>query len=345
MFTFRGGNSAYFPGGGSAVEFYMLVSGVFFFRSFYRAKPKLNETNREKYPFSYIIKRYLRFFPYTSVAFAITFFIRHIFDKLYHGESLSLYKICVTLSRSIWEFLLVEMNGMNRNTGLINGPTWYISAMLISEFIILCILVRNDKLFYTFIAPISILFGYGFWANLEDTNHYLFHGFTTFGVMRVFMVTCIAYYIWCLSEKLNTMEFTRMGSLLLSIVEVGCHIIVIWIAMRINTREFRWCSTLLYAIAISITLSSCSYSAVLFKQSKITDWLGEFSMSIYLIHIPVRFAFLSVCNNDSDKLLELFVPYVIAVFAASIVFMYGMKGFLYLWKKYTPKFKNVIIKC
>ena len=162
--------------------------------------------------------------------------------------------------------------------------------------------------------------------------------------MRVFMVTCLAYYTWHLSQKLSNFVFTPFGRTLLLMIELGSHLMVILIAMYTNTREFRWCSTLLFIIAIAITLSNRSYSANLFKQSKITNWLGELSMSIYLIHIPIKFAFLIICKSNLDKLYSLFIPFAVTVFVASIMFMYGVKAFLSLLIKYRPLARKLMLQ-
>ena len=326
---------AYFMGGGSAVEFYILISGVFFFRSFSKKKTKIlaSKASLDSYPLIYIKDRFLRFFPYTSVAFIITFFIRYIFANLYVGKSVQISALCNRLSKDIWEFFLIKMNGINKNGGFLNGPIWYISALLIVEFIVICILVRKERLFYTILAPLSLLIGYGFWGAVDDSNHYLWRGFTTFGVMRVFLATCLSYYTWRLSVKLAQIKFTSAGRFLLTFIELSCHAMAVVIAMYTNTRYYRWITTLLFVIGIAITLSNHSYTANLFKQSKLTNWLAELSMAIFFIHMPVLYFFEILCGSNIDRLYPLILPFLVSVFFVSVCYMYGIRRLISAGKK------------
>ena len=125
----------------------------------------------------------------------VAFCTIRIYRTATQGGEINVHKILQWLSGDIWEILLIKMTGLNNDNGFLNGPAWSLSAMLIAEFFVLLILVRWEKHFATCIAPLMLMVGFGFWRHIPVAAHELWIGFTTFGVLRVVLLNCIAYYL------------------------------------------------------------------------------------------------------------------------------------------------------
>ncbi len=270
----------HFPLGGVIVEFFVLASGVFFYSKWERTKQK---EIPDLYPYQYIKNRFIRFFPYNlgGVIFAL------LIGRVYLSGGLPrLGTLARWFSGDIWEILLIKMNGLNQNGQLLNGPAWTISAMFIAEFVIICCLVNWEKIFYTTICPIAILIGYGYWRNAVDVRNGAWIGFTTFGVMRVFIVMCLAWYCYRLALKIEKTRFTQKGILFLTLCEMAAYGAVLIIIMYGTTRNFRWLATLILLFGVALSTSKKTYIYILSTKinSTVTSWLARLSFGIYLTH-------------------------------------------------------------
>lgn len=225
--------SEHLLGGGSAVEFFLIASGAFFFAGYKKKTENMGVEERLNYPVQFIRRRLLRFLPYTLPAFIFGFIVTIIIAK---GE-MGIRNIIDFLVRNIWEIPLITMSGINAGKSMINGVSWTISAMLIAEFVILNFLVRNEKLFRSFLAPVLILIGCGFWAQLDDPYHFIWHGFTTFGVIRAFIMTSIGIYAWEASRWLSKINFTKSGRAVLTFIELSLHIVAV-ITMTYSSSRY-----------------------------------------------------------------------------------------------------------
>lgn len=270
----------HFPLGGVIVEFFVLTSGVFFYSKWERVKQK---EIPELYPYQYIKKRFWRFFPHNLGGVIFAVFV----GRIYLGGGLPHLKtLGIWLSGDIWEILLIKMNGLNQNGQLQNGPAWTISAMFIAEFVIICCLVNWEKVFYTFICPISILIGYGYWRNAVDVRNGAWIGFTTFGVMRVFIVMCLAWYCYHLALYIEKTDFTKKGILFLTLCEMAAYGSVLIIIMYGTTRNFRWLATLILIFGVALSTSKKTYLYLWSTKINgvVTSWLARLSFDIYLTH-------------------------------------------------------------
>lgn len=283
IFHFYSFTHEHFQGGGTSVEFFLIVSGAFFFAGYKRRTENISAEEQLNYPVQYIKRRLLRFLPYTLPAFIVAFIVQVVITDTGKGVNSAAHVIDIFV-RNIWELPLVSMCGLHGGREMINGVTWTISAMLIVEFLILNLLVRGEKTFCTFLAPMAILIGCGFWTQIGDSSHLLWHGFTTFGVIRTFIMTCAGIYAWKGAKWLSKQKISNKGRWILTVAEISLHIIVVISMAYRNNRYYRMFLALLFTLSIIITLSQQGYTAKWFKQNKITDFLGEWSMTIYVVH-------------------------------------------------------------
>lgn len=341
IFHFYEYTHEHFEGGGTSVEFFLIVSGAFFFAGYKRRFDGIRAEDRLNYPVQYIKKRLLRFLPYTLPAFAVAFIVRVVITD--DGKSInSVAHIIDLFVRNIWEIPLISMCGLTGGRGMINGVTWTISTMLIVEFLILNFLVRGEKTFCSFLAPIAMLIGCGFWAQIEDTSHLLWHGFTTFGVIRTFIMTCAGIYAWKGAEWLSKQKISAKGRKILTFLEISIHTIAIISMTCRSTRYYRMFLALLFTIAITITLSHQGYTAKWFRQNKVTDFLGEWSMAIYVIHKSVGI-FLYKFYESPYEYYRLKYIYGVLVVFASLVILYLARWINHTAPRVAEKARSIFI--
>lgn len=235
---------------------------------------------------------------------------------------------------------MIKMNGMGitDSVGLLNVPVWTISAILIVEFIVFALLLNWEKAFTTFICPCSILVGFGLWSQFENINYKNWIGFTTFGVLRVFIVMCLSFYCCKLISNIENIKLTAGGKIFLSAVEWLLYGASLYLIMNFNTRPFRWLTILIFFFAVAITMSGNCYSNRIFSHSKITDYLGEMSLGLYLTHYPIYRMFKSVWIEPYEMFRHKLLYGAVVLIAANI-FLWVVKwncrmgGYIFRWAK------------
>lgn len=310
------------PLGDAAVEFFVIASGVFFFMGWERKKQKYLQNNNNSIedisPYSFLKRRFLRFLPYTTAGYILAFFVRAWINSE-NGISVTFQGIIKWLSDDIWEILLIKMNGMNDNNHLLNVPVWTISAMIIVEFIIFAFLTYKEKLFYYIICPLSIIIGFGYWRHIPKANHEVWLGFTTFGVLRVFLLTCLSYYCWELIKKIRETNYSKIKTIFLTLCEFLLYFSAVAIMMNYESRNFRWLATISLFFAIGISVSGKSHTSKFFPAGKITSFLTELSMGIYLTHYPILRIYKHLWPEPNDMFKHC-ISYFIIVLVSAILF-------------------------
>lgn len=312
----------HFGGGGHAVEFFLISSGAFFYAGYKRKTASLDADTLNLFPVSYIKKRFLRFLPYTLPTFILGFFVSSVMKKNGIGFN-GTAKIVNSFVSHIWDVFLISMCGLNGGKGMINGVTWTLSAMLIVEFLILNILVRDEKGFIRFYAPIAVMIALGVWKNIETADNNLWLNFTTFGVVRAFISTCVGMYAYMIARWLSKKKLNFSARVMLTIIEITFNVLAVLSMAYRPARAYRLSCILLFAVSIVISLSNQSFTAQWFNcnSKKITDFLGEWSMTIYVTHVPIRDLFYKYFESPYVFYNTKYI-YGIVVIITSIAFLY-----------------------
>ena len=316
-------------GGYIGVEYFLLSAGVFLFVAFQRGEEKGNLQT----PVQYLVKRFLRFLPWSVTAFVLTVTVKRGWIE----STTSLVDWMDHFSRDVWEMLMVSMNGINDNIFLLNGPAWTLSAMLIVGFFIWTFMYYYKKSFLNLIMPLTLVVGFGFWMHLDSADTHRWIGFTNFGTFRAWIIMCLSFYCIPLSRKLGEYPFNRLGKILLTAVEILIHICAMVVMYGRATRHWQFLLTLLFMISISIALSGHSYLAKLLEKSKMVSVLGELSMSIYLVHFSVIWGFRHVVDISEWSLVQC-VPFFLVLLVTAaihcIVTKWIIRVFPSLWRKF-----------
>ena len=323
------------PGGYCGVEFFLLSAGLFLFMSFEKGE----ERGKPHTPGQYLFRRFSRFLPWSATGLILTIFVEYVLIKKVatFGAWADLF------AKGFWEFFMVNMNGMNNDVLLINGPAWTLSAMLIVGFFIWVLMYYYKKPFIQLIMPLTLVIGFGIWAHLPSANTERWIGFTNFGTFRTWLIFCLSYYCLQLGKKMSGVSFTKAGKWGLTITELLCHTISLVIIFARAERYYQWLITFLFGIAIAIAISGHSYLAEFLGKFKGIQFLGDVSMSIYLVHSAVILLFLDRFSIKAWGYADL-LPLFAAVLVVSLAHYYGTKLIVYISDKIRPHARKVLIK-
>ena len=334
LYHLASSTSIRFRGGYCAVEYFLLTAGMFLFLSFERGEERGNLAS----PGKYFCRRFSRFFPWSLTAFILI----AVVERVVISPTTSLAAWADYFASDVWEILLVKWNGMNNNAYLLNGPAWTLSAMLLVGFLIWSFLYYHKKLFLNFIVPISLMIGFGYWMHLPSADTEKWIGFTTFGTFRTWLIFCLSVYCLQLGKKLAEVPFSKAGRILLTSAEMLIHLIALSVMVVRAERYYQWLLTLLFVLSIVIAISGHSYLAKILEKTKLIHWLGELSMSIYLVHTAVICLFRNWYDMSGWSYGEL-VPVFAAVLGVSVLHYFGTKWLLVVTEKLWGVLKRKLI--
>jgi len=310
------------PGGYYGVEYFLLTSGLFLFLSF----DKKEGTDALLTPGQFFAKRFWRFLPWSITGFLAAVFVQ----RLCIEKTVSPTAWLQTFPSDLWEILMAKGTGINAGEMLINGPAWTISSLLIVGALFWTLLYYYKQPFIRIIMPLSLVLGFGIWANLPSADTAGWIGFTTFGTFRTWLIFCLSYYCMLLGKKLSTLRLNKAGQWTLTVIELLLHGVALYYVFTSAERPTQWMLTGLFMLSIAIAVSGHSYLARALDKASFINFLGEVSISIYLIHSPVIVAFRYVFDLESWGALPL-IGLCIAILVAAFAHYYGtlwlLKGF------------------
>lgn len=327
----------HFVAGRNGVEFFMILAGFLMF-STWRQKDisSLPLEERQRFWFGYVKKRYVRFFWNSLIAFVFVFCVVRIWHNQGRG-------IVAGLSGDIWEILLVKMYGINEGKGLMNGPAWTLGCMLFAEFLVLGILAYWERPFLTLWLPLSVVFGTSLWMNMTSNNHAKVYTFFTFGMLRVYVLTCVGIFSYWICQKLKEISFTRTGRKVFTLMELGGYAVCIWIACCKGSRLFQFCFILIATFVLAASFSGKSFAGSILPANKFTNFCAEYSFSLYLSHYPVLRIFRYTYEDIDDLYSQKFV-FLICALTAALVYTFIMRGAFKMLPIVKQKLRSVMLE-
>lgn len=196
-------------------------------------------------------KRYIRFFWYSLFGFIFAF----VTVRIWHEGNYSVTEIFDALSGDIWEVLLVKMNGINRGKDLLNVPAWAMSCMLFAEFFVLGVNTYWEQIFLTFLMPVSIFIGVGYWMNMNYVTYKMFLNFLTFGMLRVYLLICLGIADYWISQRIRMIKFSNAGRWVVTAAELLGYICCVLITLFQNSRNYQFCFILFATFVLAISFS------------------------------------------------------------------------------------------
>lgn len=268
-------------------------------------------------------KRYCRFFWYALFAFIVTFLVYRVGISNVN----TIVEISDVLSGDIWEIFLVKMNGFCRGEPLLNRPAWTLGCMLFAEFFILEMLIFFEKTFLAFFMPWSLIIGFGYWMNIESASVTSFLGFATFGMFRVYMLTCVGILSFYICERIKGITFSKGGKILLTCCELIGFVLCIIISCFRGTRNYQFCFIAITMVAIALSFSGKTYTARIAISRGVSSFFCEYSLCIYLSHESVRRVFAAV-YLDLSTMYQKWLTFFVVTLSVALIYLLFMRLFL-----------------
>ena len=256
------------------------------------------------------------------------------------------------LLNSIWEFLGFHAAGLRSLGGEffnLNGPLWFISAMIIIGYFIYWGLCKNEDVTAGFIAPLLTIFLAGWWSftdtraaqtawstfgtQLASTNGMggsatsatATVGFNN-GLIFVMLGMLIGVIIYYVIEKLKEHEFkSGIGLTILNLVVtvlLGWYIIYqpTWFELE------RWPVAFLCIMVVALSLLNKD-KLTKFLNNDVTNgllsYLGGLSLYVYMLHYPVAILIIRLLgkNNEANPYTfwPIFIPCVLVSILLSVL--------------------------
>ncbi|MBQ6935819.1 MAG: acyltransferase [Clostridia bacterium] len=272
-----------FPFGYIFVEFFFMVSGFFMAKSVFNIQNQsIKSLGDETWRFTFkkINGIYIPFF----VAFWIHFVIRMIIEES------TVKNVLLEVTHSIRELTLTYSSGITIGR-YHNGPTWYISSMIIAMFIIYPFLRKFFKSFSSIFAPAFALLTYAYLQNEHSSINLSSHygKYICLGLLRAICGICVGIFIFYLIDKVKTTktDFTSAGKIVLVILEFSLAMYLILIAANYDNwfkdKFYGYLAMILQAILVFILfLNPVKIKNVVF--ANLCKWAGEISFYYYLNH-------------------------------------------------------------
>ena len=250
------------------VEFFFIVSGYLLAKKVYSEKD--DDRPLYKATFDFIKNKIKGFYPYLLFSFVILLLISLVFHE-------------ITLDNFIFylsNLTLIQLIGLKTSTLI--GGVWYLSALVLSMTIIYPLMKKYKKNFSCLIAPLISLFmgGYLIHNVVSIRNYSVWNHFMYVGLQRAIVEVCLGVVAYEITDKLKKVNFTKLGSLFLSITQLSCFTLVILANAFFKTRRYDWLFILMVFIGIVIGFSE----RTAFLEScnnKIFYYLEKLSLPIY----------------------------------------------------------------
>ena len=263
---------------------------------------------------SYTAKKLSQFF----LLYLITLVPLFIFKLLSDGFSLSLIG---TLGINV--LLLQSWNTLSNLFTSINGPTWFISALLVCYLLSLCMVFLISKKRLLFLVLIFCLtVGFRIAVELLVINYLPVISIHTFPIVRAlefFIGLQIANFISIIRniewfKKDHKAFFTALEIVLLGVIVLAC--------VYFNGALRCW-FVCLFAILLFVFSLDGGYISD-FLGSKPFDWFSKIQMEVFILHYPVIFF---VCKINNYLSINLYIISIIC-FIVTIVLSVLYKKFL-----------------
>ena len=274
---------SFFARGKIGVEFFFVTSG--FFLAMAASKNETKSDILGKSTIRYMLKKILRIGPYHVLAFAFTFLIICITERLSFLRALDLF------AKSLPNLFLIQ--GLGIPSENIIGVEWYISCMLLASYILFPLCCRFCKSFTCIISPITgfllVCYMTKVFGCLSRTGEWA--GLCSKMLLRALAEMCFGIFAFEISRQINRMELSRKAKSILTIIESLLYIAALFYAVSTISVAYEAYILILLTCAVALTMSNQTLGNAFFCNRTIM-FLGEYSLPLYL------------CQNFARKLVK-----------------------------------------
>lgn len=276
-----------------------------------------------------------------------------IIGTAFYYPKYDLQDICTMIVNSVWEFLGFHAAGL-RSTGgeffNLNGPLWFISAIIIVGYFLYWGLCKNEDFLSGILAPFGFIFLSGWWCftgtraaqtgwstfglQLASTNGMggaATNSTATIGFNNGFIFVLIGMLggiiLYYLINKLKECKISDMGKLALTVLNVICSALLIWYVLYQPTyfNLDRWTVAFLCIVVIACSLLNKDYLTSLLNNkvtNKLFAYLGSISLYIYMLHYPIAIFVLRFLGKNTQESIysfwEIYIPTIIITIVLSM---------------------------
>jgi peptidoglycan/LPS O-acetylase OafA/YrhL len=212
---------------------------------------------------------------------------------------------------SILEGLSLQLLAPSSN--IINGITWYISAMLLIFPILIFSLKRNKKCFVSFYAPVIAICIYSFfesnWAHIDFGFVWLGH--VNGGLVRGIAGMCTGTFLYYVHLNL-TDSIRQCVQNKIAFVELVIVSFVVYFSIFNRQTKFDFIEIILLAILVLLSFNETGF---IFKISdnKFCKFLGKISYEIYLNQLFIICVVKTLWPSNENNTMRTIVYVVILI--------------------------------
>lgn len=269
-----GYNSKLFLASSIGVEFFFIVSGYLLAKKVYFENSHKDKRPLYQATLEYIFNKIKSLLPYLL----FSYFVYILIDIIFTSHSLDYWL------QTLYSISFIQMAGIKEPSFV--TAFWYLSGLILGMSIIYPFFKKYKKNFSCLWAPIIAIFLLGFLVHPVDGICYLrtfshWYGFAYAGMLRAIMELLLGIIAYELCEKLKEFKFTKIGSLLLSLIQIGSFSFVIIINSIKNIRSLDILYIMLILIGVIIGFSE---KTLFFEKcnNKIFYYLEKLSLPIFL---------------------------------------------------------------
>lgn len=267
----------FFSTGSCAVEFFFVLSGFLMARSIsQRSEYEETSSSLGDETFNFIFTKMCRLWPHVLLSCAMILCVEISVGRMTLLDAL--FKVWTCLS----ELLFVHMSGFSY--GMINGHFWYLSALILSVWLLYPIARSRPNLFNLVIAPLVALFLIGWMVQINGGvgRPVVRSGIIFNGLIRSLAEVCAGCFCYAISRRLSANRNFIERTLPLLFLWFICVVVAFcWMWQSFGGSVFHL--LILFCIIITLSFSMPVFeiknNASLYKFCK---WLGALSLPIYI---------------------------------------------------------------
>lgn len=304
-----------FPGGYLAVEFFFIISGYFMATSIIRN----NEKGIDLSGIGFVLHKMKAIYPHVLVAFLINFIIQVTFIRDYPFP-----KIVETGILSVGELSFLTFSGIKFSKIFFNGPTWYLSSMMLAILLLYPFAKKDVKKFGKNIAPIISIVAYAVIChNVKhiDKAPRPFIELTTIGTIRGIAAVSLGLCLYSVVDSFKNSRimltakgnlFTRGVCVLLFVLLTAMMVLPTFSPHKIYTE-----TCFIVYLFIFLFLLLISEGSIKFLNNKVTRFLAVLSLPLYLNH-RIWLTLLDMKYEHMNMSLQLTIYFVASIITAII---------------------------
>jgi len=266
----------------------------------------------------YIYRRFMRFFPYVFAAYTLTFFVQYVYlSPLPEAEELE-----SLLLNGLSEISVIDIYMLAYGRWPLNSPAWAISIMFLVECVIYCCYSYSKRLFKCLIFPISFVLACTIYAgrNLFVSGNNYFQ----LEICRIWIDVCLGGVCFHLSYKIREIFVNKTARIVITAIEIICHLLFLLLANCNTPLTSYWIGVSISIPIVSIAYSCRSYLENLLERIKITPFLADLSLGVYLTHRSILMCY----SNKYPAPYEMYAHkfnFLTAVFTVAFLYIVLMK--------------------